>query len=251
MRITTDIDTSALDPGLARFADKDIRFASIVARTRTVVRLRDSLNQHIGLRVDRPTRFTRRALRAVTATKARPEAEVRFKDLGFDRHYLSYLEEGGPRRAKASERLLQRAGRLLPGQFLVPGDEASLDGNGNVPRALFNVMLSDLRAQFDPRSNSTRSSRAARRRSRRRIRGTFFMVNRFLGLRDTGGLADGIYEKRPDGGLLLWFTLSNAAPRYRATLGLRRRAKLEAPRVFSTEMGAALGGVGRRRILGR
>ena len=181
MVIRTEINTNGLVRGLDDLGNRGLRTATLIARTKTVVRLRDTLNAHITSQVRNPVRFTRTALRAKIARRSDPVAEVRFKDLNYDRHYLSYLEEGGPRRHKGLESVLIRNGRMTTAQYLVPGDEgtgAVLDRHGNIVRRVYNVIISDLKAQQDRAANSTRASRRARRAVRRRtaIRGTFFII---------------------------------------------------------------------------
>lgn len=231
---------------------QDIGRSAIIAATRTANDIRPIMRRRIANAIDRPTRFTLNAVTTIGAQLAdpTPAAEVRFRDFRLDsRHYLTTLEDGGPRAQTGLEAALRRAGRLLPGEFLVPSDEGSgvtLDRFGNVPRRVYPIIMSDLRAQNDASANSTRDSRARRRRRRApsSIRGTFFLVRPEREVR----LPPGIYLKQPFGELDLWFHLVRGAPRYSDGLGLREIARQNVDDLFRRRFAEALGQGAARRV---
>ncbi|MEO1314990.1 MAG: hypothetical protein AAFW01_00090 [Pseudomonadota bacterium] len=217
--ITTRVDLSGLrDLGVTA---SDVVGAATIAATRTARAAIAPMRQHLEERLDRPTRFTLNAMRSTPARLGdpRPVATIALRDdVRFSRHYLINLDRGLRRRAKGLELALRRAGKLEAGEFLIEGDEGTgvpLDRFGNVPARVTQIILSDLKAQQDRGANSTRESRARRRRRRgsRAIRGTFFRVSsRFFN--PDAGLPPGIYLKQPDGELDLYYHIVNRAPDY-------------------------------------
>lgn len=134
---------------------RDVRFAAVLATTRTAQAVQRAEIAEMQRVFDRPTRWTLRGTYLKPATKADPEAEVRLKDdialAGAPAAaFLPAQIEGGPRRHKRFERSLQYVGLLPAGMYAVPGRGAQLDGYGNMNRGQIVKILSDLRATSDP-----------------------------------------------------------------------------------------------------
>ncbi|WP_430318171.1 hypothetical protein [Pseudomonas nitroreducens] len=102
---------------------------------------------------DRPTSFTRNAVRVFHASANRLEASLWVKDEKDNASKGQAPEDwvapqvfGGPRVDKASERSLRAKGILPAGLFIVPGAGARLDQYGNMSRGQMIQILSGLGA---------------------------------------------------------------------------------------------------------
>lgn len=164
---------------------------------------------------DRPTRFTLNAPRVEKATKQDLAGQL---VIPTDRGGGESLEgaalpagkpllaevEGGPRRFKRSELLLQRKGILPRGMYAVPGRAAQIDSHGNMSIRQVLSVLAYFEA-YGPRSrrgqrisiNTTAEGRGRLKRgvgNRAINRG--FGVEYFAVQPGAKGLAPGIYERR-------------------------------------------------------
>ena len=119
---------------------------------------------------DRPTSFTRNAVRILNATAKRLEASLWVKDEKDNASKGQAPEDwvapqvfGGPRVDKASERSLRAKGILPAGLFIVPGAGARLDQYGNMSRGQMIQILSGLGALERTsgfKGNATESARS-------------------------------------------------------------------------------------------
>lgn len=119
---------------------------------------------------DRPTSFTRNAIRILNASPSRLEASLWVKD-DKDNNAKGQAPEdwvapqvfGGPRVDKASERNLRAKGILPAGMFIAPGAGAQLDQFGNMSRGQMIKILSGLGALeyvSGFKGNATQSARS-------------------------------------------------------------------------------------------
>lgn len=166
------VEIQGLDKTLAHLAgmQKQVRFATAVALTRTAKRAQVAVADEMKAKFDRPTRTTMKSLWIKPATKANLQAMVYVKDrpLGGKNPYsmaeiLKHQFAGGARIAKQMELILRRDGFLLHDEFVVPGAAAKLDSYGNMSRGQIVQILSQIglkRAGFD--SSPTRSKRSQR-----------------------------------------------------------------------------------------
>lgn len=154
-------DSRQVNAALSALRPKQWAFVRVLALTRTAQGVHASEKSAVQSVFDRPTPFTLNSLRVQSATVARPEARVWFKDpprLTEREHYLMPQVHGGQRRQKRFEATLQRAGLLPRGKALVPSDAAPLDAYGNVTRSVYARILADLKAS-PTGANKRRGSR--------------------------------------------------------------------------------------------
>lgn len=166
------VSIQGLDKTLAELAgkQKQVRFGTAVALTRTAKRAQVAVADEFKVKFDRPTRTTLKSMWVKPATKANLEAMVYVKDrpLGGKNPYsmaeiLKHQFTGGTRIAKQMELILRRDGFLLQNEFVVPGAGAKLDSNGNMNRGQIVQILSQIGVRtmgYD--SNPTKSKRSRR-----------------------------------------------------------------------------------------
>jgi hypothetical protein len=198
-----------LDLVLRRLGDVErnqIPFLTAYALTKTAQDIKAEQVAVMARVFDRPTRFTLNALYVKPATKTDLHAKVEFKE-GFGSvpawRYLGPEIEGGNRRKKSFELALQRAGILDPGEYVVPGVGAKLDGFGNMRGSEISKILSQLGASPDPMQNATRSRRSRSKRAR----------SQYIVLRGTKA-RDGIYLRKA-GNVIIPVMVFVGRPNYR------------------------------------
>ncbi|MFT8785448.1 hypothetical protein [Gluconobacter oxydans] len=157
------LDTKALQRDLSALAEKEIPRAEASALNRLAFGAFRNVQDRMSEVFDRPTRFTLFGFKVQTATPARLEAAVVTKDLingSGGTPAIAYLGpqiHGGNRDKTKLEKALSR---ISEGQYVVPGRDCPLDGNGNIPRSVIVQVLSRLGASMDPRANmSDKTSR--------------------------------------------------------------------------------------------
>jgi hypothetical protein len=177
VRIRHDLSQAARD---VRELGRNAEFASVVARTRTALDIRNAQQATMRSVIDRPTGYTLRGLFVRPATMARPLAEVGLKDdLATSNqgippsYYLAAQIEGGPRRLKRFEVALEAAGAMPKGWRAVPGRGADLDAHGNISRGQLVKILSFFRLFNRAGATQNRSNRASRGTRRR---DEYFMI---------------------------------------------------------------------------
>lgn len=190
-------DIGAIEKHLSGLARDQVPFATALALTKTAQFIEQKIKEEIQRVFDRPTKFTLNSTFVRPATKQRLSAEVKIKDESFKAvapiKWLAPQIYGGTRTLKRFEQRLVSANAMPPGHFAVPASGADFDSFGNMSRGEIVRMLSDLQAHFDPRQNTTATSRGKRRRSRTR-RPTFYFSTWPLTKR-TAHLRPGIYKR--------------------------------------------------------
>lgn len=168
------VKIEGLDKTLAHLAgmQKQVRYATAVALTRTAKRAQAATADEMRSKFDRPTRTTMKSMFVKPATKANLEAMVYVKDKPFGgknpfsmAELLKHQFTGGSRIAKQLELILRRDGFLLAGEFVVPGAAAKLDSYGNMNRGQIVQILS----QIGVRTAGYDSSPTKSKRSRRNV----------------------------------------------------------------------------------
>lgn len=197
------LDIKSELPKAIRWTDrltKQLPWITAAAMTESAKKAQAALKAQTPRYVDRPVRFTLNSTFVRFASPRKLEAWVGFKDFASKgtpaAKYLQPMAAGGIRSAKSTERQLQRAGLLRPGQFITPADVTPLKLNqyGNLPGSAYTQVLSRLKALGEQgyTANVSRSARSQTKRSSR---------DYFIGR--PGGLPLGIYArlgKRPKSG---------------------------------------------------
>ena len=189
--------------------DKQTRFATSVAINRTANAVKDGLQQETRKVFDRPTTYIINSNR-VRKYSNRQDLEAVIGPTymggkGVDPQIILAPQiEGGPRKLKASERALQRAGILPPGYFTVPGSAAPMDGYGNIKSGFVIQLLSYFQAFGEQgyKANTTAKRKAAMAKKGKgpagysRINGVEYFVayGKLRGGR-SAHLAPGIYSR--------------------------------------------------------
>jgi hypothetical protein len=190
----TTIDARAFVKDMSDIEKRQFPFACMQTLNDAAFAVRDAWENNIPQVFDRPTEFTRKAVRYIKATKQTLTAEVFLRNEAAGGTPPSrYLEEevrGGQRRAKPFELLLRRAGVLGANEFVVPGRGIRLDAFGNIAKGIIVSILSDVGGHRDPLQNSNRVSRGKRAR-RKAKRGGVYFYNRAK----RGRLPRGIYNR--------------------------------------------------------
>lgn len=146
-RLAVRADTSDLErkiSKLVRDSERQIRFATAVALTRTARAVPPVASKEIKSAFDQPKPFTSepRAFFTQRATKARQYSVVGLKDA--QARYMRFGIGGGDRVPKGFERKLSGMGILPPGWIATPGAGAPLDGHGNIPLRALNKIIGAL-----------------------------------------------------------------------------------------------------------
>lgn len=196
VKITVDAD-NVLQRQFTEIERQNLPFAVMQACNAVAVEIRGNWARTAGRVFDRPTAMTIRAAQYEKATKQKPYAVIKLRDEAVNgtppARYLLPQVEGGARRPKGMERLLQAKGAMPAGMFAMPGRGAELDQHGNVAPKQVNQILSQLGARNDRYQNETEASRDRRRRraAKRGVRGGEYFA---LKVR-RGRLLPGIYER--------------------------------------------------------
>ncbi len=192
IRIGVDPD-NALGRQLSDLEKSQLPYAASQAANKVAYEIRERWKVQAGRVFDRPTPLTTNAALYRKATKDKPYAEIYIRDEAFKgtppAKYLLAEVEGGQRRRKGFERLLQGRGLLSPSQFAVMGRGARPNQYGNVPAGQVTKILSQLGAQRDKHQNQTEMS-AKRRRTRAPTGGEYFVI-----IKRRGRLRPGVYER--------------------------------------------------------
>ena len=244
-KIKIDVDAdNMLGRTFSELERKNLPFAIMQACNATAMEIRQLWANTAPRVFDRPTRMTRNAAQYRKATKQKLWAEVYLRDEASGgtppAKYLLPEVEGGERRKKGFEILLQQKGVMPPGMFAVAGKGAQLDQHGNVHAAQVSQILSQLGARQDQYQNQTDVS-AARRRAKRKRGGEYFALQT-----KRGRLLPGVYERIATGfgsavrSIFIFTPKATYRPRYNI-FGLAQRAwdKLM-PFHFNRELAKAL-----------
>ena len=192
IRIGVDLD-NAFGRQLTELEQSQLPYAASQAANKVAYEIRERWKRQAPRVFDRPTPLTVNAAMYRKATKAQPYAEIFIRDEAFKgtppAKYLLAEVDGGQRRRKGFERLLQSRGLLSPTQFAVMGRGARANQFGNVPAGQVTKILSQLGAQRDRYQNQTPTS-MKRRRTKAPTGGEYFVLTR-----RRGRLRPGIYER--------------------------------------------------------
>lgn len=163
IQLTVKSELKNLVKRLDDIQKKQIPFATAKALTETGKKVKEAEVQEMKRTFDRPTRFTLNSLFLSPATKQRLVARVWLRDWAPKgtpaTKYLAPQIEGGGRKLKGFEILLNRKGVLPDGYYAVPSRKARRDAYGNLNKGLLNQILSYSGAQRD-RAQNTKQGKA-------------------------------------------------------------------------------------------
>ena len=149
MKVVATSNMDAVTKSLANVA-KQSNFATMQALNDSAYAVRADIQAALRSGFDGVTPYMVKSIWARTATKQQMRASVWPRYMGgkgFDPEGILMPHVfGGDRKAKASERALQRIGVLPAGMSTVPGKGMPLDGYGNPARGAIVKMMSYLRA---------------------------------------------------------------------------------------------------------
>ena len=203
---------------------KQVSFAMVGAINDVTFDVMRAGRKEITRALDRPTPYTVSSWRVLDkATRNSLSATVGFSDyfgnvlgVGPDQK-LKQQFIGGPRRRTGTEAMLQSAGMLPAGRFLVPGSGVKLNRYGNISPGELSKIRSQLSLGNDPTSFSSGSVRSRRNVSRSGCyfwsygRGSVFSRSRHL--------APGVWLAK--GGTIHPVLLSARAPVYERRIHAR------------------------------
>ncbi len=205
-------------------APKQLPFILARAMTETARDVEFIVKRAVQAEVDRPRSFTINSIYSTRATKAKLEASVAWREFAgkgtAGGKYLRPIAEGGARPLKRSESSLKKQGLLPSGYYLVPGQDAKLDSNGNVPGSVYVQMLSALRAFSEV---GYLANRSAKSQAKRKL-APWFVIRPG----DKTGMAPGVYQRLKTKRKLIFAIVK--APKYRVSFPfarITRRAALE------------------------
>lgn len=244
VRIAVDAD-NLLGRQFTELERQNLGFAVMQACNATAFEIRQSWARAAPRVFDRPTPLTTKAAQYKKATRQKLYAEIFLRDEASGGNppakYLAPQVEGGQRRKKGFEVLLQQKGAMPAGMFAVAGKGAPLDRFGNVKIGQVNKILSQLGAQSDRYQNQTDVSAARRRKRRRGSGGEYFTL-----LKKHGRLLPGIYERYKFGAgtivrsVFIFTRQANYKPRYNIFALAQRDWDRLMPFYFNRELQKAL-----------
>lgn len=193
IRIEVDAD-NLLNRQFTAMEREQLPFAAMQAANATAFEIRNVWARTAPRVFDRPTPLTVKAAQYEKATKAKPYAVVKLRDEASKgtppAKYLLAEVQGGSRRKKGMELLLQAKGVMPAGMFAVPGKGADLDAFGNVRGGQVRQILAQLQAGGE-QGYASNESETSRKRRKRRGGHDFFALKM-----QRGNLPAGIYRRR-------------------------------------------------------
>lgn len=237
-------------------SEKQARFAASLAMNRATAGAWAALRDDQDRVFDRPTPYTKRALKYTKATPNNLNAAVgygiaaitdihgnvsRYADIGANEtpagKYLAPEIFGGSRRVKRFEQALQAAGVMPRGWQSVPGNGARLDAFGNMSSGQIIQILSQVATEMTAGHNRTMSSVARKRiAAQRRAGGRFFVV--MPGQR--GKLLPGVYQREFMGKNITPVLIYVQSVRYRPRYPFLETARNEMQQRFEVELPGAI-----------
>jgi hypothetical protein len=185
-------DVSQVTRHLSSLAREQVPFATSLAINRTLLFARKKVQEEAKRVFDRPTRWTLSATEIKFSKKRDLTGDIHLREGTTGRgdaiRFLGHQIYGGRRPFKRSEELLQQAGKMPTGWYIVPASRAPLDRYGGFKRSIMQRVLSDVRAQFDVLTNRTK-------RSGRRRKGGLDYFSSWPPNRKTAHLKPGIYAR--------------------------------------------------------
>lgn len=208
MQVSFGSNLRDIERDLSDVARRQVPFAIALAVNETAADLIELNKRSMAREFDRPTRWTLNAFHFTRATKSRPVATIKRKDVAASRDYLLRQAEGGPRKQTGLERLLNS--RLAHGGqvgFVVPTKHMPRNAYGNMQPGQVQRILSGLKAQGDGAQNETKASGKRQRRSG---------AVRYFVPKDGGRASPGVYMRKGKAKPLKVLAFTSKNPRYKA-----------------------------------
>lgn len=248
IRIDVDAD-NVLARQFTALERTQLPFAVMQAVNATAFEIRETWKRTAQRVFDRPTPLTMNAVLYQKATRQRLYATVFIRDEAHKgtppAKYLQPQVEGGQRRLKGMERLLQGANLMPPGRYAVPGKGAPLDAYGNVKAGTVRKILSQgragLEAGYTSNETDTGRDRRLRRQKKRGGGGSYFVLQK-----QRGRLMPGIYERYVTGfgsgvkSIFVFVTTPTYTARYNIYGLAQRQWNTLMPFYFNRELAKAL-----------
>lgn len=204
MQISIRVDTKQAEAMLKGLQRDQIPAATMYALTQTAKAAQREVHREMSRVFDRPTRYTLGSVWVKPAKKTNLVAEVKIQDTARDSstrpvQWLIAEIEGGARRRKGFEVLLQGKGVMPSGWYAIPTRAVKLDAYGNVSAGTINQILSQLQARNDYNLDRNESAAQRKRRNSVRYRGRKALSRYFSvmpgGPPRTAHLHPGIWER--------------------------------------------------------
>lgn len=168
---------------------KQLRYASAVMLTKTAKDVQKAIVDRMGVDFDRPTKYTLGSMTIKPAKKDDLEAIVKPRDVvGRGTPAEKYLTPqifGTSRNRISSERKLDAAQYMLPGEFAVPAKAAELDGNGNFKKGMWNRIPSEIKA-----AGEAKQTTRTRKKNKGVAKKSYFVIDQH-----GSALKPGIYRR--------------------------------------------------------
>lgn len=190
-------------PDVMRQVDRDgkqARFAAKNALNKTARWAETYVRLGMRKQFHQPTRYFLQSLRIIYANVHQLQVALWFKDRGLYDDVQPIMVphvDGGTRPHKPMELRLQRAGLLPRGWYVVPGQGADLDGNGNMSRGQISTILNILGTYKEAgynKANANTVKRLAKGNVKRGIYGFTYWVNP-AGTQRVKHLPPGVYKR--------------------------------------------------------
>lgn len=154
MAISIKHDIRKLQAELGRTRKSQVPFALRLTLNQLARNVKKDVDKQIIARIDRPTRFTQRAIATKNSTRSTMTSRTFVKSKRGENRLLEHLFTGGGRASKNAEGTLKGLGVLPSGKFIVPGKFAPRDSFGNIRRSFINKLVKYFQS-FRPESNTT------------------------------------------------------------------------------------------------
>lgn len=160
--ITMHIDAERL-LNFLESVPRQIPFSMALALTKLAQAARDAIKEEMPKVFDRPTPYTINSVRMTPAKKDMLQSSVHLARPGGSARtgrsrFLEAEVEGGIRKGRGFETLMQRKNSLISGMQASFGGAAPLDQFGNIKPGFYNLLLSALQSQRDGYTNQTDKS---------------------------------------------------------------------------------------------
>lgn len=252
MKVTLEHDLGRLEKSLLALASELNSKAVAVALTRTATAARREVMQQLPDVFDRPTPFTRNAVRYEMARADSLAARVFISDdaaKGLSpRKYLGPEIAGGVRDRKRAESAMQRANLIGVDQWVMPGSGMPLDRFGNVRGSTMVRILSRLSAFGETGYTANASKTTKRRLDRRKLAAKQTRTNFFIARGKWSDRPLGVWQVVGKGVVKPVLAFVGRAPHYRPRFDFDGIVRTVAAKQLPVDLHQQIEGLMRRRL---